>query len=421
MHAVLQASTTAPVVVTETDSSGTADRQAVPKQLNSHNILFSAASPAGPDTLPSSVPLNLTFSNSSNSTNCCIPSVSPQAALSYDIKASAHITEQLPSSNSLFPNVTAAPQHQQPAYANSQSQGLPLSAANATRLHQFMASVFDDVDSGRLEHSGMASNHFPRSASPHNGQSIFHASSFSPEVRNFFPASIQPSQQQLQTQFLAQQLLEQQQQRDSEQQHQQPPVEKQHPSSPQAAWYQAATQRRGPATAHWQHPLANSVAESEQSHKAAKQSRSRVAAQHQLDELDLSGPKRDFSSFSSPSSQGKPNRQAATRRANSFTHGSAASVSTASPPSTARKPRGVASSSQAAASGGLATPLTSMANLPDSDVSVSDADGQSGAEESEGGIKRQRIVKGRRGGFHSQRTLHLLRPHGPAHPSFVEC
>lgn len=279
-----------------------------------------------------------------------------------------------------------------------------------------MASVFDDVDSGRIQHTGMSSNPFPGSALPH--RDIVHSGSFPPEMRGYFPAIDQPNQQVLQTQFLAQQLLEQQQQQQqaAQQQHQQPPFVQQNTPFQHRAQHQAAAHRRGSTAAQWQQPLSNSPTDSEQSRKAAKHKRSKVEAQHRLDELDLSALKRDFSSFSSPGSQGKPNRQASTRRANSFTHGSAASVTTASPASTARKPRGAASSSQAAASGShVASPLTSMASLPDSDVSVSEAEGHSGAEEADGS-KRQRVVKGRRGESH---WLEKQKQCCPAHPSYV--
>ena len=263
-----------------------------------------------------------------------------------------------------------------------------------------MASVFDDVDSGRIQHTDTSINPFPGSGLPHREHNILHSGSFPPEVRGFFPAIEQPSQQVLQTQFLAQQLLEQQQQQAEQQQHQQPPFVQQNIPFQHRAQYEAARERRGSAAAQWQQPP-DSPVDSKQSRKGAKHNRSQVEAQHQLDDLDLSGLKRDFSSFSSPSSQGKPNRQAATRRANSFTHGSAASVATASPASTARKCRGAASSSQAVASGSRVTsPLTSMASLPDSDVSVSEAEGHSGAEEADGS-KRQRVVKGRRGESHA--------------------
>lgn len=292
----------------------------------------------GLDTVTTAA-LNLTFSNSSNSSNCAVPSASPQSPASYDIKASAHLAEQLPNSSALYPNAS-----QSRAQSRHSAGGAQLSAAGQAHLHQFMARVFSDVDSGRIQHLNSSNNHLSHSAYPYPGHSMQPPASFTPQMGLYIPAvdHLPPqSQIQLQTQLLAQQLLEQQQQQEEHEQpqlHQQPPSQQQRFMAPNDASqtnFAKLTRRRGLAPAQIQQAAQDYCSQQLPHPTHAKQKRTTKQARQQLDDLDLSVLKRDFSPFSSPGSQGRGGRKV-TPRANSFTHGSAASVTTASPASTAR-------------------------------------------------------------------------------------
>ena len=207
-----------------------------------------------------------------------------------------------------------------------------------------MARVFSDVESGRIQH--LSSSNFSPSAYPRPAHSMQPPASFPPQMGLYFPTADQlppQSQTQLQTQLLAQQLLEQQQQEEEDEQsqlHQQPSSQQQRFTAPNDAPQTAfakLTRRRGLAPAQIQQAAQDFASQQLPHPRHPKQKRTPKQAKHHPDDLDLSVLKQDFSSFSSPGPQGRGGRQV-TRRANSFTHGSAVSVTTASPASTARYP-----------------------------------------------------------------------------------
>ncbi|KAA6425311.1 MAG: hypothetical protein FRX49_04804 [Trebouxia sp. A1-2] len=128
-----------------------------------------------------------------------------------------------------------------------------------------------------------------------------------------------------------------------------------------------------------------------------------AAASHQqikledLEGLDLSGLKRDYSSFTGPASQPRQPKPAP-RRALSFTQGSIGSAATTAAVGTTagRRALGGASSSQAVSNSRMSTPASNVTSPPDTDVSLSDSDDLSGSDSGGLNIKRRRVVKGKR-------------------------
>ena len=124
---------------------------------------------------------------------------------------------------------------------------------------------------------------------------------------------------------------------------------------------------------------------------SARQALSFAAAQHHMEGLDITGLKRDHSSFSGPTSQARRSKPEP-RRALSFTQGSVA-VLAASAGGVAGR-RG-ANTSQAASGSRLSSPRSGAVSPPETDASLSDTDdaGSDGAAQK----KRRKVAKGKRG------------------------
>jgi len=102
----------------------------------------------GPSTETVNCQMPVTFSSSSNSSACCMPVLGAQVAPSYDISASAQAAEQLLQNNSS--SQAHISQHSGQGQINYMPANLqPRAALPSSAVQSILASVFDDVDSGR--------------------------------------------------------------------------------------------------------------------------------------------------------------------------------------------------------------------------------------------------------------------------------
>ena len=346
-------------------------------------------------------------SNSSNSSACCMPSFGAQAGPSYDINASAQIAEQLLNNNS--PRQAQAAQYNAPFPGNNMPGSFqPRKILPDSVVQSLMASVFDDVDSGRHQ---QAESELPQSRHgrlPMHRHGVVQQDSLPSAYRSFFPAEDPPmlqSQQQLReyqlTQLLPPQLQGRQRPQHAPQQHvhQQPGHDHQQMSFSALGLQQpvngASPQRMPSDMQHWPSPVSQhaSPGSSVQAHRNPPGHQ-----QIKLEDLDLSGLKRDYSSFTGPTSQSRqPRPGPAPRRALSFTHGSPAIAASTAANSAARRMQGVATSSQANTNSRLSTPAPNVISPADTDASLSDSDDMSGSDSGGVHIKRRRLVKGKRG------------------------
>lgn len=358
---------------------------------------------------------HLTISNSSNSSACCMPSLATQGGPSYDIRASARTAE--PRHHGMASSKTSRTQYSTAAAHHHQ---MTAQVQLPTRLpdhvvQTLMAKAFEDVDSGRHQHSGLE---LPQSLSGPSGNDrrpIHQQDSILPAYRAFFPSaepSSIPSQPQHFNRFqhplehiLPPELLDLPRPphaqpapladppHRAQRQHShtsQEPVHSSFSSFPaqnnpvSEALHQMSSQMR-----QWPSPAGSS----------ARQAPSFAAAQHHMEGLDITGLKRDHSSFSGPTSHARRSKPEP-RRALSFTQGSAASAA-ALAAAAAASARGVAgrregNSSQAASGSRLSSPRSRAVHPPETDASLSDSDDASGSNGA-AQTKRRKIGKGKRG------------------------
>ena len=368
----------------------------------------------GPSTEAAYCQMPVTFSSSSNSSACCMPGLSAQVAPSYDISASAQAAEQLLQSHS--PSQAHISQHSGQVPTNYMPANLqPRPALPSAAVQSILASVFDDVDSGRHQQAESESAQPSQNQFSHHRRGVMQQDSLPSAYRSFFPEetpSLQAQQQQQQQQqqlrhYQLSQLLPPQLQ---DQQHlQQLPGHQPQQmsfagrSNIQQPVSRLSTQQMPSDMQQWPSPVSRRAGPS--STLEARHSSGQAAASHQqikledLQDLDLSGLKRDFSSFTGPASQPRQPKPAP-RRALSFTQGSIGSAATtAAVGATAgRRTQGGASSSQAVSNSRMSTPASNMTSPPDTDASLSDSDEVSGSDSGGLNIKRRRVVKGKRGG-----------------------
>ena len=360
--------------------------------------------------------LPVTFSNSSNSSACCMPTIGAQAGPSYDINASARTAEQLlrnhssPEANMAHYNAAAQGSHMP---AGLRFQGMLPSSV----VQSLMASVFDDVDSGRHQQAESESAQHVPTQFPGHRRGPMQQDSLPSAYRSFFPADDLPSlqyQQQLRQYQLAQllppQLQERQLPQHAHQQHAYQQPSNQHQHQQQRMGFSGLTNVQhqvNSLAAHqmpsdmqqWPSPVSQRASPSNAAQAPRSSPHTAAHNQIKLEDLDLSGLKRDYSSFTGPTSQPRQPKPAP-RRALSFTQGSPASAaSTAAIGASAagRHTSGGASSSQAGSSSRLSTPGLNVTSPPDTDASLSDSDEVSGSDSGGVNIKRRRVVKGKRG------------------------
>ena len=348
------------------------------------------------------MPVNLTFSNSSNSSDCCMPSPGTQAHSRYDISASARTSEQLHHNGPLVRGLSqyGAPDHNIAMATTLQPRG---SLPDSLMQSCLMASVLDELDSGGHHHTESQPVHAGHSQFPSANHAMMQQESLPPVYRLFFPADESASlqaPQQLSLQQLKQLL----------------PLELQGSHPPQPAHHrqrQYLTQQMSfHGLTNIQQPVGDipspqlpsnmqewpSPVSQRRSRNSVAHGRPAYAAAHthiQMDDLDLSGLKRDYSSFSGPTARPKQSKLAP-RRALSFNQPSPAAAASAAAV-TARRAQAGAGSSQAASNSRMSTAATNVSSPPDTDASISDSDDPSGSDSGGAGAKRRRIVKGKRG------------------------
>ncbi len=371
----------------------------------------------GPSTEAANCQMPVTFSSSSNSSACCMPGLSAQVAPSYDISASAQAAEQLLQSHS--PSQAHISQHSGQGPTNYMPANLqPRPALPSSAVQSILASVFDDVDSGRHQQAESESAQPSQNQFSHHRRGVMQQDSLPSAYRSFFPEetpSLQAQQQQQQQQqqqlrhYQLSQLLPPQLQDRQHQQHlQQLPGHQPQQmsfagrSNIQQPVSRLSTQQMPSDMQQWPSPVSRRAGPS--STVQARHSSGHAAASHQqiklddLQDLDLSGLKRDFSSFTGPASQPRQPKPAP-RRALSFTQGSIGSAATTAAVGTTagRRTQGGASSSQAVSNSRMSTPASHVTSPPDTDASLSDSDELSGSDSGGLNIKRRRVVKGKRG------------------------
>ena len=367
----------------------------------------------GPSTEAANCQMPVTFSSSSNSSACCMPGLSVQVAPSYDINASAQAAEQRLQSHS--PSQAHIAQHSGQGQINYMPANLqPQAALPSSAVQSILASVFDDVDSGRHQQAESESAQPSQNQFSHHRRGVMQQDSLPSAYRSFFPEEApslqaQQQQQQLRHYQLSQLLPPQLQDRQHQQHvhHQLPGHQPQQLSFPGRANSQQpvsrlSTQQMPSDMQQWSSPVSRRASPS--SAVQALHSSGHAAASHQqikledLQDLDLSGLKRDFSSFTGPASQPRQPKPAP-RRALSFTQGSIGSAATTAAVGTTagRRTQGGASSSQAVSNSRMTTPASNMTSPPDTDASLSDSDEVSGSDTGGLNIKRRRVVKGKRG------------------------
>ena len=370
-----------------------------------------------PDGINAQADRHLAISNSSNSSACCMPSLAAQGAPSYDIKASARTAElrhhgMASSEASRSQYSTAAAHHNQvPARIQLQSR-YPDQV-----VQTMMAQAFEDVDSGRHQHDELAPPQ-PLSGLPaHHTRPIAQQDSILTQYRSFFPPadhSHMASQPQHFNTFplLPEQLL--------------PPelVDRPHPHHAHLSQLAHHAQQhlghtsQEPVQSFSSFPaLSNPVNDAllqmssdmrqwpSPAGSSARQGPSFAATQHHMEGLDLTGLKRDHSSFSGPTSQSwQPKPQP--RRALSFTQTSAASAASLAAAAAASTGGGAgrrgANSSQQAVSGSRLSrpgshPPSHAVTPPETDASLSDSDDASGSDTGGAHTKRRKVAKGKRG------------------------
>ncbi len=368
----------------------------------------------GPSTEAANCQMPVTFSSSSNSSACCMPVLSAQVTPSYDISASAQAAEQLLQNNS--PSQAHISQHSGQGPINYMPANLqPRAALPSAAVQSILANVFDDVDSGRHQQAESESAQPAQNQFSHHRRGVMQQDSLPSVYRSFFPEeapSLQAQQQQQQQQlrhYQLSQLLPPQLQDWQHQQHlhQLPGHQSQQLSfSGRANVQQPVTrlssQQIPSDTQQWPSPVSRRASPS--SAMQARHSSGHAAASGQqikledLQDLDLSGLKRDFSSFTGPASQPRQPKTAP-RRALSFTQGSIGSAATTAAVETTagRRTQGGASSSQAVSNSRMSMPASNVISPPDTDASLSDSDELSGSDSGGLNIKRRRVVKGKRG------------------------
>ncbi len=369
----------------------------------------------GPSTEAANCQMPVTFSSSSNSSACCMPVLSAQVAPSYDISASAQAAEQLLQNNS--PSQAHISQHSGQGQINYMPANLqPRAVLPSSAVQSILASVFDDVDSGRHQQAESESAQPSQNQFSHHRRGVMQQDSLPSAYRSFFPEEAPPlqaqqqqqQQQQLRHYQLSQLLPPQLQDRQHQQHlHQLPGHQPQQMSFPRRANVQQpvsrlSTQQMPSDMQQWPSPVSHRASPS--SAMQARRTSGHAAASHQqikledLEGLDLSGLKRDFSSFTGPASQPRQPKPAP-RRALSFTQGSIGSAATTAAVGTTagRRTQGGASSSQAVSNSRMSTPASNMTSPPDTDASLSDSDEVSGSDSGGLNIKRRRVVKGKRG------------------------
>jgi len=368
----------------------------------------------GPSTETVNCQMPVTFSSSSNSSACCMPVLGAQVAPSYDISASAQAAEQLLQNNSS--SQAHISQHSGQGQINYMPAKLqPRAALPSSAVQSILASVFDDVDSGRHQQAESESAQPSQSQFSHHRRGVMQQDSLPSAYRSFFPEeapSLQAQQQQQQQQlrhYQLSQLLPPQLQDRLHQQHlhQLPGHQPQQMSFPGRSNVQQpvnglSTQQMPSDMQQWPSPVSHRASPS--SAMQARHTPAHAAASHQqikledLEGLDLSGLKRDYSSFTGPASQPRQPKPAP-QRALSFTQGSIGSAATTAAVGTAagRRTQGGASSSQAVSNTRMSTPASNVTSPPDTDASLSDSDELSGSDSGGLNIKRRRVVKGKRG------------------------
>ena len=367
----------------------------------------------GPSTEAANCQMPVTFSSSSNSSACCMPGLSAQVAPSYDISASAQAAEQLLQSHS--PSQAHVSQHSSQGPTNYMPANLqPRPALPSSAVQSILASVFDDVDSGRHQQAESESAQPSQNQFSHHRRGVMQQDSLPSAYQSFFPEgtpSLQAQQQQQQQQLqqlrhyqLSQLLPPQLQDRQHQQHLQQLPQQMSFAgrSNIQQPVSRLSTQQMPSDMQQWPSPVSRRAGPS--STVQARHSSGHAAASHQqiklddLQDLDLSGLKRDFSSFTGPASQPRQPKPAP-RRALSFTQGSIGSAATIAAVGTTagRRTQGGASSSQAVFNSRMSTPASHVTSPPDTDASLSDSDELSGSDSGGLNIKRRRVVKGKRG------------------------
>ena len=368
---------------------------------------------------------HLAISNSSNSSACCMPSLTAQGAASYDIKASARTAElrhhgmaSSEASRSQF-STAAANHSQMPGMAQLQSR-YPTHA-----VQSIMAQAFEDVDSGRHQHDGMEPPQSLPGLPVHHRRPISQQDSILPAYRSFFPsADASPMPLQLQHfhhfQLPPEQLL--------------PPELLDWPHSHQAQLSQLAghAQRAQGAQQHGSHnshepgqsssfstlpavsnPVQDALLQMSSDMRqwpspagsSARQGPSFSAAQHHMEGLELTGAvKRNHSSFTGPTSHSRqPKPQP--RRALSFTQASASSAAPLASAAAAAAATSIGggagrrgdNSGQTASGSRLPSPGSHAVTPPETDASLSDSDDASGSDTAGAHTKRRKIVKGKRG------------------------
>ncbi|DBA72643.1 TPA: hypothetical protein ACH3X2_010390 [Trebouxia sp. C0005] len=363
----------------------------------------------GPLTEAANCQMPVTFSSSSNSSACCMPVLSAQVAPSYDINASAQAAEQLLQHHS--PSQAHVSQHSGQGHINHLPANLqPQAVLPPSAVQSILASVFDDVDSGRHQQAESESAQPSQNQFSHHRRGVMQQDSLPSAYRSFFPEEApslqaQQQQQQLRHYQLSQLLPPQLQDRQHQQHmHQLPGHQPQQLSFPGRANAQQpvsglSTQQMPSDMQQWPSPVSHRASPS--SAVQAHHTSGHAAASHQqikledLEGLDLSGLKRDYSSFTGPASQPRQPKPAP-RRALSFTQGSIGSAATTAAVGTTagRRALGGASSSQAVSNSRMSTPASNVTSPPDTDVSLSDSDDLSGSDSGGLNIKRRRVVKG---------------------------
>ena len=353
--------------------------------------------------------LPVTFSNSSNSSACCMPSLGAQVGPSYDISASARGAEQrLHNGSAPQANATQYSRLGQDDYMRANLQ--PQAALPSFAVQSSLASVFDDVDSGRHQQAGLDSAQLGHGQISHHRRRVNQQDSLPSAYRSFFPEDppVLQSQQQLNRQQLLQLLPPQLQERHDPQVAHHQHMHQLPGHQPQQMSFSNLTNLHQPINGmsfnqlspdmqQWPSPVSQRASSSRAMQPGDAAASRQPIKLEDLDLSDLSGLKRDFSSFTSPTSQPRQPRPPP-RRALSFTQGSLASAASTAAVGTAaaRRTQGGPNSSQAASHSRLSTPASNVTSPPDTDASLSDSDEMSGSDS--GGIKRRRVLKGKRGG-----------------------
>ena len=363
------------------------------------------------DAVNAQVPTNLALSNSSNSSASCMPRLGMHPSPSFDISASARAEQMHHNSSQGVPT--------QPQGAAGNQNGLmtaslqPQNMLPSSLMQTVMASMFDDVDSGRHQHAEASTTAPSHSHFRGHRHSPRAQDSLPAMYRQFFPEDNLPplqhqQQQQQLSNFQLSQLLPPQLRGDPKPSngHQQPnflglPNLQQSAANgmlPHPLDTDHRQQMHIDGLQQWPSPVAQLP-----SPGSAAQARQRgafaAANPHvKLEDLDLSGVKRDYNSFTGPTGSSQhPKPSSIPRRALSFTGGSAASAASTAAHAEAGARRAQGSSAQAASHSRLASPGSNMTSPPDTDASVSDSEELSGSDSGGTNTKRRRVVKGKRG------------------------